>query len=126
MGAGPRQPRRSAFTRRCAYYAGGNGLRRHAERAEWFTHASGRRYRSQRFPRFTTQYVIVEASARLIDHAAMLAQKHALRGYDAVQLAAALEVRAHIPSLTFLSADANLNLAALLELLSVDDPNNYP
>jgi uncharacterized protein len=75
---------------------------------------------------FTTQYVIVEASARLIDHAAMLAQKHALRGYDAVQLAAALEVRAHIPSLTFLSADANLNSAALLELLAVDDPNNHP
>jgi hypothetical protein len=28
--------------------------------------------------------------------------------------------------LTFLSADANLNTAALAELLSVDDPNSHP
>ena len=75
---------------------------------------------------FTTQYIVVDVSAGLVDHAAALARKHALRGYDAVQLAAALEVRAHIPSLTFLSADANLNTAAIAENLSVDDPNSHP
>jgi uncharacterized protein len=75
---------------------------------------------------FTKQYVIVEVSAGLVDHTATLARKHALRGYDAVQLAAALEVRAHIPSVTFLSADANLNTAAIAEGLSVDDPNSHP
>jgi predicted nucleic acid-binding protein len=75
---------------------------------------------------FTKQYVVVDVSTGLVDHAARLAQKHALRGYDAVQLAAALEVRAYVPSLTFVSADANLNTAAIAELLSVDDPNHHP
>ena len=43
-----------------------------------------------------------------------------------MQLAAAVEIRAHIPSLTFLSADANLNIAAVAESLLVDDPNSHP
>jgi hypothetical protein len=49
-----------------------------------------------------------------------------LRGYDAVQLAAALEVHSHAPSLTLLSADAGLNAAGAAEGLAVDDPNNHP
>ncbi|MGO9469479.1 MAG: hypothetical protein ACLQIB_44780 [Isosphaeraceae bacterium] len=49
-----------------------------------------------------------------------------MRGYDAVQLAAALQVHSQIPSLTLLSADADLNAAAVAEGLSVDDPNNHP
>ncbi len=75
---------------------------------------------------FAHQYVIVEVSAGLVDHAATLARRHALRGYDAVQLAAALQVHSQIPSLTLLSADADLNAAAVAEGLSVDDPNNHP
>jgi hypothetical protein len=51
-----------------------------------------------------------------------LARRHGLRGYDAVQLAAALEVHANVPSLTLLSADANLDTAATGEGLLVDDP----
>ena len=47
-------------------------------------------------------------------------------GYDAVQLAAALEVHSQIPSLTLLSADANLNAAGAAEGLLVDDPNRHP
>jgi hypothetical protein len=43
-----------------------------------------------------------------------------------VQLAAALEVRTHAPSLTFLSSDAELNAAAQAEGLAVDDPNLHP
>ena len=47
-------------------------------------------------------------------------------GYDAVQLAATLEVRAKIPSLILVSADAALNTAAAAEGLQVEDPNTHP
>jgi uncharacterized protein len=75
---------------------------------------------------FAHQYRIVEVSPGLVAHAATLARRHALRGYDAVQLAAALEIYSQIPSLILLSADANLNTAAMAENLSVDDPNSHP
>ena len=60
----------------------------------------------------------------------LLAETHALRGYDAVQLAAALEVyrerrRAGLPTPTFISADIGLNTAATAEGLTVDDPNTH-
>ena len=64
-------------------------------------------------------------SAGLVAQAATLARRHALRGYDAVQLAAALEIHATDPSLTLLSADAELNTAATAEGLSVEDPNSH-
>jgi uncharacterized protein len=75
---------------------------------------------------FAHQYLIVEVSVALVDQAAVLARKHGLRGYDAVQLAAALEVHSHVPSLTLLSADADLNTAGAAEGLLVDDPNHHP
>ena len=75
---------------------------------------------------FARQYRVVEVSARLVAQAATLARRHALRGYDAVQLAAALEIHATDPSLTLLSADAELNTAATAEGLSVEDPNSHP
>jgi predicted nucleic acid-binding protein len=74
---------------------------------------------------FANQYRIVEVSATLVNKAALLARAHILRGYDAVQLAGALEIRALASNLTLLSADAFLNTAALAEGLSVDDPNNH-
>ena len=75
---------------------------------------------------FASQYAIVEVAPGLVAHAATLARTHALRGYDAVQLAAALQVRVQLPSLTLVSADAELNAAALAEGLLVDDPNSHP
>jgi predicted nucleic acid-binding protein len=75
---------------------------------------------------FARQYRVVEVSAGLVAQAATLARKHALRGYDAVQLAAVLEIHATDPSLTLLSADVELNAAAVTEGLLVDDPNNHP
>ncbi len=75
---------------------------------------------------FARQYAIVEVSAALVAQAASLARKHGLRGYDAVQVAAALETHARIPSLTMLSADADVNAAAQAEGLAVDDPNSHP
>ena len=74
---------------------------------------------------FARQYIVVEVSAALVTQAAMLARRHALRGYDAVQLAAALEIHANDPSLTLLSADLELNTAATAEGLLFDDPNSH-
>jgi hypothetical protein len=59
-----------------------------------------------------------------------LAEAHALRGYDAVQLAAALEINDQSQSLGWSSpmlicADLALNIAAVAEGLSVDDPNGH-
>jgi hypothetical protein len=61
----------------------------------------------------------------------ILAERHALRGYDAVQLAAALELQtvltaSGLPALTLVSADAELNAAAAAEGLTVEDPNLHP
>jgi len=75
---------------------------------------------------FARQYRVVEVSAGLVAQAATLARRHGLRGYNAVQLAAVLEIHATDPSMTLLSADAELNTAALAEGLSVDDPNSHP
>ena len=60
-----------------------------------------------------------------------LAQGQGLRGYDAVQLAAALDVNAErnrygLPALTLVSADTDLNHAAAAEGLVVENPNDYP
>ena len=75
---------------------------------------------------FAQQYLIVAMSDALIDHAAILARTHGLRGYDAVQLAAALEVWSQIPSAVPISADGELNAAATAEGMAVDDPNAHP
>ena len=79
---------------------------------------------------YSAEFINVEISETLILEAARLAEKHALRGYDAVQLAAALETQAKraarsLPPLTLLSADTDLNAAAVSEGLTVDNPNNH-
>ncbi len=73
----------------------------------------------------------IEMTDVLIDTAARLAEKHALRAYDAVQLAAALEIHAErqkvgAPLITLISADIDLNAAASNENLLVDNPNLHP
>lgn len=80
---------------------------------------------------FANQYRIIEITSALIASAMVLAETHALRGYDAIQLVAALEVNAiyralGVPTLTMVSADTELNTAALAEGLIVEDPNAYP
>jgi predicted nucleic acid-binding protein len=79
---------------------------------------------------FIHHYRVVEITPALIDRAVSLVQAHGLRGYDAVQLAAAHEVQADrlplgLPPLTLCSADRALNLAAIAEGLAVDDPNTH-
>ncbi len=77
------------------------------------------------------QYIILEIPPALLTDAERLAEHHALRGYDAVQLAASIELhRARLADglapLTLVSADSDLNTAALAEGLLVDDPRSHP
>jgi len=79
---------------------------------------------------FAVVYRVVEMTAGLLADAMRLAETGELRGYDAVQLAAALRVHAECTalglSITVISADADLNEAALAEGLAVEDPTRYP
>jgi predicted nucleic acid-binding protein len=79
---------------------------------------------------FSRRFDIVDVSAPLIFTAMDLAERYALRGYDSVQLAAAtmvnLEYAAFGGFCTLVSADAELNAAALAEGLRLENPNNYP
>jgi predicted nucleic acid-binding protein len=74
------------------------------------------------------RYTVIEITPALFNEAMRLANMHALRAYDAVQLAAALEINqkerdAGFASVTLISADQALNDAATAEGLTVDDPN---
>jgi predicted nucleic acid-binding protein len=76
------------------------------------------------------RYRILEVTHALLVKAMELARHHGLRAYDAVQLAAALEVgRLHqaagLGPVTLISADGELNAAATVEGLPVDDPNAH-
>ncbi len=78
-----------------------------------------------------TEYQIIEITDSIIEAGMKLAQTHGLRGYDAIQLAAGCAVNmlyiAHnLPYIIFVSADKELNVAASIEGLVVENPNNYP
>jgi predicted nucleic acid-binding protein len=77
------------------------------------------------------RFRLVAASQQVLNRAMRLALRHRLRGYDAVQLAAALEASRRasalgLPVPTVVSADANLNAAAGSEGFVVDNPNLHP
>ncbi len=79
---------------------------------------------------FRRKFFKLEINALLIERATDLAEKYALRGYDAVQLAAALtanEARIAVNALPLIlvSADNDLNAAATAEGLAVENPNDY-
>jgi len=66
----------------------------------------------------------------VIDRAVRLTQRHRLRGYDVVQLAAALEtsdalLAAQLPGLVFVAADGDLLAAARAEGLAAENPNDH-
>jgi len=76
-------------------------------------------------------YIPVFITESLAQRAMSLVQAHRLRGYDAIQLAAALEIAAELSALgfsspIFVSADNDLNAAATAEGLCVDNPNAHP
>jgi uncharacterized protein len=77
------------------------------------------------------QYNILEVPPALLTNAERLAEIHGLRAYDAVQLAAAAELHRGrstigLSRLTLISADQELNAAAIAEGIDVDDPTAHP
>jgi predicted nucleic acid-binding protein len=78
-----------------------------------------------------TDYQVIEITEGIISSAMGLAETQGLRGYDAVQLAAGcaineLCVANGLSPIIFVSADEELNLAAVNEGLLVENPNHYP
>jgi len=76
------------------------------------------------------QYRVIEMTPAVITQAMQLAETHGLRGYDAVQLAAARIVQKMretlgLSALELVSADRDLNDAAGAEDLTVDNPNSH-
>lgn len=74
---------------------------------------------------------MVEVTETLATQAMRLAETHGLRGYDAIQLAAALAIQTlrvtqQLPAMTLVSADSELNAAATAEGLIVEDPHTHP
>jgi predicted nucleic acid-binding protein len=77
------------------------------------------------------RYRVIDVTPDLFQDAAVLARKHRLRAYDAVQLAVALEVEkrlliSNLGPLILVSADVDLNKAAVAEGMTAEDPNNHP
>ena len=85
-----------------------------------------------RFQRhFTLRYQKITITDNIISSAMNYADKYELRGYDAVQPAAAIEIEKELKTvgasgLIFVSADNDLNVAAFATGLLVENPNNYP
>jgi hypothetical protein len=77
------------------------------------------------------RYLPSQVTPALVGEAMKLANTHRLRAYDAVQLAAALDVYRdwsadRLGTFVFVSADRALNAAATAEGLIVEDPNLHP
>lgn len=73
----------------------------------------------------------VEITASVVGDAMAAARTHGLRGYDAVQLAAALaahrsRVEHQLAPLIFVTADKEMLAAGAAEGLATDDPNTHP
>lgn len=80
---------------------------------------------------FGRDYLLLEVSLPRVREAMALAERHGLRGYDAVQLAMALFLRGRcrlsgMPDPLLIAADGELNRAAGAEGFTVDDPNRHP
>jgi predicted nucleic acid-binding protein len=80
---------------------------------------------------FGQTYRVIEVTADVVERAMNLAEARSLRGYDAVQLATALELHClrqemNLSPLMFVSADGDLNEAAEAEGLLTDNPTAHP
>jgi uncharacterized protein len=78
-----------------------------------------------------TEYQFIELTPAVVARARHLLEQHALRAYDAVQLAAALTARdslvsAGLAAPVFISSDDRLLTAAQLEGLLADNPSLHP
>ena len=80
---------------------------------------------------WSLHYVVLALDATVTAEAKALLERHPLRAYDAVQLAAAVVLQQSLQAsratpLTFLSADDRLLVAARAEGLATDNPNHHP
>jgi uncharacterized protein len=78
-----------------------------------------------------TRLELVVVSQGVLGRATQLAHRHPLRAYDAIHLAAALElaseaIRFEFPPPVFVSADGRLLAAAQAEGLMIENPSGYP
>ena len=76
-------------------------------------------------------YYVLDVGPAVVSRAMDLAETRGLRGYDAVQLAAALGLRdanrlVGLADPLLIASDADLNAAAQAEGLAVDDSNSHP
>ena len=79
----------------------------------------------------SNEYFVLEITPALLTEARDFAENYGLRGYDAVQLAAAVvfnrqQTAFGLPTITLVTADIELFNAARAEGLNVENPNNYP
>ena len=76
---------------------------------------------------FNGKFVVLAMSSSLLEYAMQLAETHALRAYDAVQLATVLTITKYVTSLivTFVCADEALNRVAQAEGLAIENPNQH-
>jgi hypothetical protein len=79
----------------------------------------------------TQEFRMVQQTEQVLQRAEDVLEGHALRAYDAIQLASALDsnnqlVAAGLPPLIFVSADKRLLEVAAAEGLTTDDPNDHP
>lgn len=77
------------------------------------------------------EYSVVPPSQSLVELACALLERHPLRAYDAMHLATAMNVQQFLdaqgyPLCTFVSADEQLNRAAVAERLESDNPTQHP
>lgn len=78
-----------------------------------------------------TDYQVIEITEGIISSAMALAEAQGLRGYDAVQLAVGCAINElcianGLSPIIFVSADEELNLAAVNEGLLIENPNYHP
>lgn len=76
---------------------------------------------------FPVRFVQIAVNDAVISGALRLAQTYGLRGYDSIQLSAALEANRKrlalaLPPLTLISSDGEINIAAQAESLSFQVP----
>jgi hypothetical protein len=80
---------------------------------------------------FSREYRVIGLTKEIVQRAENLLELYALRTYDAIQLASALEtdkrlVAMDLPQIIFVSADNFLLNIALQEKLATDNPNTRP
>ena len=100
------------------------------ERSGSFSPADAQAARTAIRTHIGSEYKVIEVTEELIEKAMILSEQYGLRGYDAIQLAGAVEVNNryamnNLPPITLISSDQELNATATAQGLTVEDPNSH-